>query len=381
MKKPLIIIGAGLAAYQLAKEFRRLDSESPMLVITADNGNYYSKPLLSTAFTAGKTATHLTAFSKEAMAKQLNATILSQTFVTQLNTAEKILTANHEVIEYSQCVLACGADAIKAPLTGDGACDVISVNHIDDYAQFQENVRDKKRLAILGAGLIGCEFANDLSNIGLEVHVIAPVTRPLNTLLPDQVSTLLQDALSAQGVIWHLPNTVSSVEKMAGQYRLTFNDKTQLSVDAVLSAIGLVPHIKLATYSGLETKRGICVNRYLETSAPDVYALGDCAEVEGHVLPYITPLLNCSRALAKTLTGTRTAVAYPAMPIMIKTPSYPLVVCPPPRDVTGSWQIETIGKGVKALFHNEKNDLIGFVLSHEATKEKGQLAATIPPFF
>ena len=190
---PIIIVGTGLAGYQLAREFRRVDTATPLLLVSADAGNFYSKPLLSTALTSGKTSATLTTATPEAMAQQLAATILPNTTVTGIDAANKTITLDGKEIAYSKLVMACGADVIKAKLEGDGAADVMSVNHLYHYALFQELIKNKKNITILGAGLIGCEFANDLSNAGYEVHVIAPAVAPLDLLIPHSIGKLLQD--------------------------------------------------------------------------------------------------------------------------------------------------------------------------------------------
>ena len=381
MQKPIIIIGTGLAGYQLARELRKLDTNTPLLLITADDGTFYSKPLLSTAFTSGKTAASLAMSDAITMSGQLQAEIRINTRVTRIDAKLQTIWIDHEALPYDKLVLACGADTLKAPLQGDGAKDVISINSLHHYAAFQELIQNKKHITLLGAGLIGCEFANDLSNAGLEVHVVAPVKAPLDLLVPTEVGVLLRDALAANGVHWHLPLTVTEVQKSPSGYHLRLSDDSYLDTHLVLSAIGLIPHLALAHTAHLSTQRGIVVNRYLETSSANIYALGDCAEVEGHVLPYITPLLSCTRALAKTLTGTRTAVEYPAMPVIVKTPVHPLAICPPPKGSSGTWQIESDGKNVRALFYNEKKQLLGFVLTNEAVKERMALAKQLPALF
>ncbi|MDR3478250.1 MAG: FAD-dependent oxidoreductase [Gammaproteobacteria bacterium] len=381
MQNPLIIIGTGLAGYQLAREWRRADQTTPLLIITADEGNFYSKPLLSTALTQGKTSASLTTATAEAMATQLNATVRTRTKVTRIDPDAKTIYIGDEAISYAKLVLACGADVIKAPLQGDGVSSVLSVNHLYHYAAFQELIKNKKKIAILGAGLIGCEFANDLSNAGYEVDVIAPAKSPLDLLIPEDIGQLLQSALAANGVKWHLQCVVNIVTKTDSGFSLTLSNGEQLETEFVLSAIGLIPHTALAQTAKIKTERGIAVNRYLETSVKDIYALGDCAEVEGHVLPYITPLLNAARALAKTLTGERVAVDYPAMPVMVKTPVHPLAICPPPKGTSGNWQIETIDNAVRALFYDTDKQLRGFVLTNDAVKERMSLAKQIPALF
>ena len=381
MQPSIIIIGTGLAGYQLARELRKLNQPLSLMLITADDGRFYSKPLLSTALTSGKTPESLATATAEMMAAQLNATIMTDSRVSTIDPNKKIISVNDEKIPYEKLVLACGADVLKAPLKGNAVNKVLSINHIYHYTEFRELIKNKKRIAILGAGLIGCEFANDLSNAGYEVHVIALAKTPLDLLLPEEIGVILQAALEKNGVRFHFESAVNQINTHDNRYLLELSNGNFLETEFVLSAIGLKPHIGLATTAGIKTNRGIIVNRYLESSVKDIYALGDCAEVEGHVLPYITPLLNCSRALGKTLLGEKTSVDYPAMPVVVKTPAHPIVVCPPPKDMNGEWNIEVTDNNVRALFHNELKQLYGFILTNEAGKERASLVKQIPPLF
>lgn len=379
---PIIIIGTGLAGYQLAREFRKVDSTTPLMLITRDDGRFYSKPLLSTALTNKKNLATLTTATAENMAAQLNATVRTQAEVTMLHPGKNSIVINdHEEIPYSKLVFACGAEVIRPHLQGDAAHEVISVNHIHDYASFQELLQNKKHITILGAGLIGSEFANDLSNAGYEVHVVALGKAPLDLLIPEEIGKLLQSALEENGVHFHFNCTVSHIDKVSEQYQLTLSNNEKITSELVLSAVGLRPNVMLATTADLTINRGIVVNRYLETSSHNIFALGDCAEVEGHVLPYITPLLNSARALAKTLAGERTPVDYPAMPVIVKTPAHPVVVCPPPRSISGDWEIKIDNNNVRALFYDADHKLYGFVLTNEAVKERMELAKQIPGLF
>jgi len=382
MQNPIIIIGAGLAGYQLAREFRKLDQTTPLTIVTADSGKYYSKPLLSTALTSGKTADMLPTATAEMMAQQLNAVILTHSYISVIDPTEQTILVKHQKIHYSKLVLACGADVIKPQVKGEAAAEILSINHLYHYAEFRDLIKNKKRIAIFGAGLIGCEFANDLSNAGYEVHIIAPAKAPLDLLIPEKIGKILQTALEKNGVHFHLECVATRIDKVEnGTYNLELSNGNELETEFVLSAIGLKPHLALAHTAGAAVNRGIIVNRYLETSIPNIYALGDCAEVEGHVLPYITPLLNGSRALAKTLSGTPTATEYPGMPVVVKTPAHPIVVCPPPKQIEGEWQIETNDNSVRALFYDHQNKLYGFVLTNDAVKERATLAKEIPSLF
>lgn len=378
MKLPIIIIGTGLAGYQLAREFRRIDQKTPLTMITADEGEFYTKPQLSTALTQGKTHESLISASADAMSMQLNATIITKCPIQILDPKNNAVLINDEPLHYKYLVLACGADVIRAQLKGNGVRDVLSINHIYHYATFQDLIKNKKTIAILGAGLIGSEFANDLSNAGYKVHVIAPAVAPLDLLVPENIGKILQTALEANGVTFHLNCTAQRIDKIPNGYSLELSNGNELEAEFVLSAIGLKPHTDLAEKAGIKTSRGILVDRNLETSAKNIFALGDCAEVEGHVLPYIAPILNCAKALAKTLAGELTPVLYPAMPVIVKTPAHPIAVCPPPKGMPGEWLVETKGEDTYALFYNQNKELAGFVLTNNAVKERVNYAKQLP---
>jgi rubredoxin-NAD+ reductase len=153
----------------------------------------------------------------------------------------------------------------------------------------------------------------------------------------------------------------------------------EIIADVVLSAVGLKPRTELARKAGLKINRGIAVDRMLATSAPDVYALGDCAEVEGLVLPFVMPIMHAARALAATLAGKPTAVAYPAMPVLVKTPACPTIISPPASGAAGQWQIEQTSDSVKSLFVDASGKLLGFALNGAATAERAKLAPQLPP--
>jgi rubredoxin-NAD+ reductase len=118
MTNPIVIIGTGLAGYQLAREFRKIDQATPLVLITADQGKFYSKPLLSTALTSGKTLDTLTTATAETMAEQLNASILTNTEVTEINALAKTITAGKDTLAYSKAVLACdGCHVCQSPVS------------------------------------------------------------------------------------------------------------------------------------------------------------------------------------------------------------------------------------------------------------------------
>ena len=287
------------------------------------------------------------------------------------------MLAGGQVLGYRDLVLALGADPLRLPLEGDAADAVLSVNDLDDYARFADKLAGVKAVAILGGGLIGCEFANDLLHRGITATVIDLADRPLSRLLPEAASAHLRQRLEAAGVRFRFNVVASAVHRADAGFELLLSDASRLQADLVLSAIGLRPRTALAHAAGIEVNRGIVTNRGLATSAPHVFAVGDCAEVAGHNLPYVMPLMQQARALAATLAGTPTPVVYPAMPVLVKTPACPTVVCPPPMNALGEWQVNTTDDGCDARFIGPDGKVLGFALLGSATAQKQTLAAQV----
>ena len=377
---PIVIIGTGLAGYTVAREFRKRDTETPLHIITADDGVSYSKPMLSNGLDKGKTPGDLAMANAEKMAKDLNATIWTHIRVSAILPNQHQVATERGEITYHKLVLALGADPIRLPIDGNAANEVISVNDLEDYRRFRAKIDGARSIAIIGAGLIGCEFANDLKRAGFDVEVIDPAPVPLSRLLPKQAAQSVQDALASIGVQWHLGVAVVSVDKAASGYHLGLSHGGPLQADVVLSAVGLQPRTALAETQGLKVERGIVVDQTLQTSTKDVYAVGDCAEVEGLVLPYVMPLMNSARVLAATLAGTPTKVFYAAMPVFVKTPAIPVIVCPSVRNVEGEWQEQVFGNGILSQFFDQEKNLQAFALTGDAVSEKGRLVKQIQPW-
>ena len=380
--KPVVIIGTGLAGYNLVKEMRKADKDIPIIMLTSDDGRNYSKPMLSTGFTRNNSADDLMMADAGKMALQFDISVWTNTTVNAINTEKQLVTTTAGVqIEYSSLVLAWGAGVIRPPIEGDASDSIFSCNDLVDYAAFRSELtkRKAKKVVIVGGGLIGCEFTNDLLNGEFDVETVDPLGYCLPTLLPEAAGKAVQRALEEKGATFHFGPVVTEVNKKDHALAVTLDNGTVLDADIVVSAVGVRPRLALAEQAGIGVNRGIVANRLLETSANNVYTLGDCAEVEGNVLFYVAPLMACARALAKTLTGTPTPVSYPAMPVTIKTPACPVVVAPVPRDAEGDWAIQEHGNDVIAEFRNPQGELLGFALTGKGTSQKLQLQKELPP--
>ena len=387
--QPIVIIGAGMAGYSLARELRKLNPEVAITLISADHAANYSKPMLSNALAGNKQPHQIAMADVEKMRSQLNLTILNHTRVESIDAIQHSVTlqaaGQTQQLLYRQLVLALGARPVRLPIEGDGAADILAVNHLDDYAAFRQQLdalseqKNTKRVLIIGAGLIGCEFANDLQHGNHQVTVVDLADQPLGRLLPKPIASRFQRALTELGIDFKLAVTVTAVDKGLTGYQVQLSNGETVEADIVLSAVGLAAERDLAERSNIATARGIITDTYLATNQQDIFAIGDCAEVDGHVLPYVMPLMQQVRALAKTLTGTPTAVHYPAMPVAVKTPAAPLTILPVPQGVDVEWQLEELADGMIAQAFDQAQILRGFVLlGATAAKQRLTLAKAVP---
>ncbi len=373
--KPIVVLGSGLAGYTLVRELRKLDRDIPITLVSRDSGDYYSKPTLSNAFAQKKEAASLVLTAANDMAKQQKFTLFANTEVRAIHREARQLDTTAGMIEYEKLVLAIGADPIRIPLQGDAADNVLSVNDLADYAHLRDALDNAKTVAIMGGGLIGCEFANDLALAGFNVSVIDPGPYPVAGLLPEKAGIQLLEPLKNLGVTWHFGTAAQRVDASGAGYQLTLTNQSTVSADIVLSAVGLRPRIQLAKDAGLAVNRGIAVDEQLQSSDAAIFALGDCAEINGQTLPYVLPIMHAARTLARVLTGETAKVHFPYMPVVIKTPAHPVAVLPVARDTPGSWRVLEEGQGTKMGFFNPQDEMIGFALTGEYAKERSEMTA------
>lgn len=378
--QPIVIVGGGMAAYGVARELRKLDKDTPLTIISGDAGGAYSKPMLSNAIALGKGAAQLVSHSAEQMAQQLGATVLARTRVTAIDSNARLLTTDQGSVGYGKLVLALGAEPIRLPIGGDAAGEVLSVNHIDDYAELRarlDRIARPARVVIIGAGLIGCEFADDLLAGGHHVTLVDPNRLPLAALAAPSLSAGLAQAWSGRPLNLRMGTTVDCVSRAAQGLQVLLASGATLTADLVLSAVGLRPAIALAQAAQLETRRGIVVDSFGQTSAANIYALGDCAEYTSgdstRVLPYVAPLLAAARAIAATLAGTPTRIDLKNEAVIVKTPSYKLALLAPPQGAGGAWVDQHDEQRTIARFVDEHGVLRGFGLSAHTPALRQQL--------
>lgn len=345
-KSPLIIIGSGIAAYTLAKLWRQAEPNHPLMIITKNDGDFYHKPLLSVSLTKGKTPDDTISEREKDLSTSLNATILTHTTATDILSDQKVVVTDKGDFKYEQLILATGSEPKKLPHLKN----TFSLNSLDDYRVLRPLMENANTINIIGAGLVGCELANDLLSLNKTIRLVSDVPLPLSGLVPAPIGQALKEAMIDSGISWY--------------------ETTPPEADLTIQAIGL-QHAPAISDALAVSTNGIIVDAYGRTNLKDVYALGDCAEVNGVTLRYIGPIRQQAQAMVKTLQGNPTAISYPALPTVAKTPTFPVVICRHPL-IEGRWEVISDHDGIQMEQFNDQGECIGFALGGNATKLRMQ---------
>lgn len=304
----VVIIGAGLAGWAVVDALRALDKQIPITLITADTGDRYHKPMLSVAMSQNKTRKDLVRATGEQSASDNAITLLAHTHVRSIDPNAKVLLTTCGQLSYDKLVLAIGANPIYPPSIPKEMA--WHVNHLDKFGDLQHRLATPKHVAIVGAGMVGVELAEDLINAGHTVSLIDMNPYPLSALLPSVAGERILSAIKDKGVNWLGHCIVKSVSKTDIGYQMTVLDQkntmTTHDVDEIVVATGLSVDEQLLTQAGLvfHKNTGIVVDeKTLQTNVPDIYALGDCISIDGMPCRYVAPHRPQATAIAHQILG------------------------------------------------------------------------------
>lgn len=293
----IIIIGAGLAGWSVAENIRRLDAHIPILLISACEANAYHKPELSVAFSRQKTLDQLIKENAVDKAKRLNVQLLTECFVVGANKSFKQIRTTKGNFTYNKLILAHGAQSFLPEAFPPQHC--FRINNLQHWQGLAKKLNPQSRIAIIGAGMIGCEIAEDLAFAGHHIHLIERNQTPLSNLLPEYAGKKLIEAQQQFKIQFYGNRQVHQVTAKDSHKVLQLDNDTKLRVDIVIIALGLRTDSKLANQLGLSFNQGYVVNpQTLQTSHPDIYALGDCINIAGQACRFIEPIAKQAQTIA-----------------------------------------------------------------------------------
>nr|WP_232744864.1 FAD-dependent oxidoreductase [Thiomicrorhabdus sp. Kp2] len=365
-KADILIIGSGYAGWQTAEAVRKENADAVITLLTADDGTVYPKPALSMALSQNRTPDDLPEATANEKATELDLGIKVRTKVMSVNTKRKKVMTTTGSFSYDKLVLATGAKALIPKVEGDAGHEMVTINDLAAYKKFYKTLQGIKKVTLVGGGLIATELAEDLRSFGIEVDMIVRGSHLMSQIMPEAISSNLEQKLKERGVNLIFNSELKEMDKVGSGYVLKTDQGETYETDLVIAAIGLAPNVELAKKAKLETNRGICVNQHCQTNDPDVYAIGDCAELDGVVQAFLEPIRRQVKAFASHLYGDSSS-EFNVLPTLIKTktPSLSIMLSPPLIATHGQWEMNmNVGENQKLLYTVD-GAVSGFALSGE----------------
>jgi NADPH-dependent 2,4-dienoyl-CoA reductase/sulfur reductase-like enzyme/nitrite reductase/ring-hydroxylating ferredoxin subunit len=270
----VVIIGGGAAGLAAAEMLRRQGYDGSLTMISADDWPPYDRPNLSKDFLAGNAPDEWMRLRLPEFYDEQKIDLVLNSRVSALDIPQKRLQLeNGQTYGFEALLIATGAEAVRLKIEGAIDSQIHYLRTFADARAIVAKAASAKSVAVVGASFIGLEVAASLRTLGLAVNVIAPESQPLERVMGPEVGRMIRGLHEAHGVVFHLGETVRSINGTT----LTLTGGTNLEADFVVLGVGVRPSLVLAEQSGLATDRGIVVNEYLETSAPGIFAAGDVA--------------------------------------------------------------------------------------------------------
>jgi rubredoxin-NAD+ reductase len=332
----VLIVGAGRAGWQMAEALRALDAQCPITLVTDCSGDLYDKPQLSIAMARHLPTDRLVRETGAAAAARLNVRLLAHTHAVRVEPATPggggTLRTTRGPQRYQHLVLAHGARAALPPGLPAALC--WRINHLAAYQKLRTALgHTPRRVVIVGAGLIGCELANDLALGGHSIILLDTEPLPLARCAGQARATELLAAWAQLPIRFVGGVRVASLASLPapgpdGALQLTTTDGAQYLADQVIVAAGLQTPPRLAQSAGLAWDGGIAVTpQRLQTSVPGIHALGDCIAIDGQASRFIEPIARQARTIAAAIMGTGDLPYEPRpLPIRVKTSSWPMTL-------------------------------------------------------
>ena len=303
MKENLVIIGAGMASGRVIEQLVETAPEAfDITLFNAEPRGNYNRIMLSPVLSGEKTYDEIVTHDADWYAAQ-GVTCRFGEPVVAIDADAKVVTGQHGSVSYDKLVIATGSAPFVIPVPGKDLPGVISYRDLDDTNAMIEAAETGGNAVVIGGGLLGLEAAAGLAERGMNVTVVHLMGHLMERQLDEAAGYLLRKDLESRGITIR---TLASTKAIIGEDRaeaVLLEGGETLPADLVVMAVGIRPETRLATDAGLDVARGIEVNAQMQTSDPDIFAVGECVEFNGHLFGLVAPLYDQAKVLAQTLLG------------------------------------------------------------------------------
>lgn len=270
----IVIVGGGAAGFSAAEMLRRQGFDGSLVMLSDDDAPPVDRPNLSKDYLAGTAPEDWVPLRPAEFYKEAAIDLRLRATVNEIDTrAREIRVDGGGTVAYDRLLLATGAEPVRLDLPGAQLPHVLTLRTLADCRAIIGRAQGARRAVVVGAGFIGLEVAASMRSRGIEVHVVAPDSRPMERILGPQLANLIRGLHEEHGVVFHLQNKPAAID---GEH-VTLQDGSRIAADLVIVGIGVRPRVGLAERAGLAVDRGVHVDRYLQTSVSQIYAAGDIA--------------------------------------------------------------------------------------------------------
>jgi nitrite reductase (NADH) large subunit len=307
-KERLVLIGNGMAGMSVIEQMMKLNpNRYEITVIGKEPHPNYNRIQLSYVLEGSKTIDDIV-LNDRAWYAEHHIALRTGVEAERIDTAAKMVQlSGGETIGYDKLIITTGSNPIVLPVPGSKLEGVMGFRDIHDCEVMIETAKAFKSAAVIGGGLLGLEAASGLKKLGMEVTVVHLADWLMERQLDAPAAAMLKAELEKQGLRFLLSKKTTEIlgeERVTG---LRFEDGSELQADLIIMAAGIAPNTMIAKNSGLAVRRGIIVDDFMQTSEPDVYAVGECNEHNGICYGLVAPLYEQGAVLAKQLCGQQAA--------------------------------------------------------------------------
>jgi nitrite reductase (NADH) large subunit len=304
VSEPLVVVGNGMAAARLVEELTKIaQGRYAIAVIGEEPRLAYNRVLLSSVL-AGETASHDIELRPANWWRDRGVTLKYGCLATEIDVGRRELRiANEESIAFSRLVLATGSTPLRLKVPGAGLAGVHTFRDSRDVDLLLTLAAQNKRVVVVGGGLLGLEAAYGLAKAGAAVTLVHLMDRLMERQLDMPAAELLRSLVERKGIKVLLNANTACLHGETRVDGVELVDGGRIDADAVIFAAGIRPNVVLAKDAGIPVNRGIVVDDHLQTGAPDIFALGECAEHRGICYGLVEPAYEQARVLAQHLAG------------------------------------------------------------------------------
>ena len=304
MSEPLVIVGNGMAAARLVDELAKVALGRYAIAVVGDEPRLaYNRVLLSSVL-AGETASHDIELRPASWWRDRGVTLKYGCVATEIDVGRRELKiANEESLAFSKLVLATGSSPLRLNVPGAELAGVHTFRDTRDVDLLLTLAAQKKRVVVVGGGLLGLEAAYGLARAGAPVTLLHLMDRLMERQLDSPAAALLKSLVERKGITVLLGANTARIHGERCVEGIELADGRLIEADAVIFAAGIRPNVALAKEAGIPVNRGIVVDDVLQTGVPGIFALGECAEHRGICYGLVEPAYEQARVLARHLAG------------------------------------------------------------------------------